>query len=46
MIKGLEDAVNSSKSIVFVNFHGLKVGDETLLRNTLRGNGVNYKISQ
>ncbi len=46
MIKGLEDAVNSSKSIVFVNFHGLKVGDETLLRNTLRGNGVNYKISR
>jgi large subunit ribosomal protein L10 len=46
MIKGLQDAVDSSKSIVFVNFHGLKVGDETLLRQDLRKNGVNYKVSR
>ncbi len=46
MIKGLQGAVDSSKSIVFVNFHGLKVGDETMLRRELRNNGVNYKISR
>lgn len=46
MVKGLEKAITSSKSIVFVNFHGLKVGDETLLRQDLRKNGVNYKISR
>jgi large subunit ribosomal protein L10 len=46
MIKGLESAVTNSKSVVFVNFHGLKVGDETLLRQDLRKNGVSYKISR
>lgn len=46
MIKGLETAVANSKSVVFVNFHGLKVGDETLLRQDLRKSGVSYKISR
>ncbi len=46
MIKGLQKAFDSSKSMVFVNFHGLKVGDETLLRQSLRNNGVNYKVSR
>jgi len=46
MIKGLESAVTNSKSVVFVNFHGLKVGDETLLRQDLRKSGVSYKISR
>lgn len=46
MIKGLVEAIDSSKSIVFVNFHGLKVGDETLLRQDLRKNQVNYKVSR
>lgn len=46
MIKGLQGAIDSSKSLVFVNFHGLKVGDETLLRQDLRKSGVNYKVSR
>lgn len=46
MIKSLQKAFDSSKSMVFVNFHGLKVGDETLLRQSLRDNGVNYKVSR
>jgi len=29
IIKSLEDTVTKSKSVVFVNFHGLKVGEET-----------------
>ena len=36
MITELEGAVANSKSLVFVNFHGLKVADETKLRQDLR----------
>ena len=46
MIKDLENAVKSSASLVFVNFHGLKVSDETKLRNELRGKGVSYRVSR
>lgn len=46
IIKDLQNAFDSSKSIVFVNFHGLKVGDETMLRQDLRKNGVGYKVSR
>jgi len=46
MIKGLESAINDSKSLVFVNFHGLKVSEETSLRRDLRAQGVGYKVSR
>ena len=46
MIKDLEGAINGSESVVFVNFHGLKVNDETKLRKSLRDQGVNYKVSR
>ena len=46
MIKDLEKAVTDSGSIVFVNFHGLKVADETMLRRDLRNQGVDYKVSR
>jgi len=46
MIKGLEKAVKDSGSVVFVNFHGLKVSDETILRRDLRNKGVDYKVSR
>lgn len=46
MIKDLEGAIKGSESLVFVNFHGLKVGDETKLRSALREQGVNYKVSR
>ena len=46
MIKELEGAITDSKSLVFVNFHGLKVSDETSLRRDLRAQGVNYKVSR
>lgn len=46
MIKELEKAVKESASVVFVNFHGLKVGEETVLRRDLRDQGVNYKVSR
>ena len=46
MIKDLEGAIKGSESLVFVNFHGLKVSDETKLRTSLRAEGVNYKVSR
>jgi len=46
MIKDLEGAIKNSESLVFVNFHGLKVSDETNLRRSLRGEGVGYKVGR
>ena len=46
MIKDLEGAIKGSESLVFVNFHGLKVNDETKLRSGLRAEGVNYRVSR
>jgi large subunit ribosomal protein L10 len=46
MIKDFEKAIKGSESVVFVNFHGLKVGDETLLRTGLRDQGVDYKVGR
>ena len=46
IIKKLEGAIQESESLVFVNFHGLKVSDETILRRGLRKEGVNYKVSR
>ncbi len=46
MIKEIDKAVSESSSLVFVNFHGLKVADETTLRNDLRKEGVSYRVSR
>src|SRR3972149_7138964 len=46
MIKELEGAIKGSEALVFVNFHGLKVADETVLRRELRNKEVGYKVSR
>lgn len=46
MIKGLEKAIKESGSLVFVNFHGMNVADETILRRELREKEVDYKVSR
>jgi len=46
IIKELESAIKESDSLVFLNFHGMKVNDETILRRNLRDQGVNYKVSR
>lgn len=46
MVKNLEKAIKESKSLVFLNFHGINVSDETILRRELREKEVNYKISR
>ena len=40
MIKDIEKAVKESESVVFVNFHGISAGDETVLRRDLRNQNV------
>lgn len=46
MIKEIEGALKKSKSLVFVNFHGMTVADETVLRRDLRAQGVGYRVSR
>lgn len=46
IIKDIEGVVKNSESLVFVNFHGLKVSDETTLRQDLRKEGVSYRVSR
>src|SRR3990167_11237293 len=46
IVKDLEQAVSGSESLVFVNFKGLNVADETKLRRDLREKGVTYKVSR
>lgn len=46
MVKNLSKAFKESPSVVFVNFHGLDVGNETTLRKELRDQGVSYKVSR
>jgi large subunit ribosomal protein L10 len=46
IIKEMEQAIKESASLVFLNFHGLKVNDEIMLRRSLRAEGVNYKVGR
>lgn len=46
IVKDLKKAVEDSSSVVFINFHGIKVADETALRKSLRDQGVNYKVAR
>ena len=46
MVKEFEKVIKASESVVFVNFHGLKVSDETVLRRELRNQNVGYKIGR
>ncbi len=46
IIKDLDNAVKGAESVVFVNFHGIHAGDETVLRRDLRNQGVSYKVSR
>lgn len=38
--------IAKAKSVVFVNFHGLTVGNATEMRKQLRQNGVEYKVAK
>jgi len=40
------DALKGAKSTVFVNFHGLSVGDTTILRKDLREQNIRYMVAK
>lgn len=42
----LEKGLKSAETLVFVNFHGLPVGDTTAFRKKLRETGVNYYVAK
>jgi len=46
IIKSLEETAVKAKSVLFLNFHGMNVADETALRKELRDKGVTYKVSR
>jgi len=46
IIKGLEKTASDSKSVLFLNFHGMNVTNETTLRRELRSKGVGYKVAR
>jgi len=46
IISKLKDVFDNAKTIVFVNFHGLNVGDTTTIRKELRKNNINYFVAK
>lgn len=46
IVKNLEETFSKSKSVVFVNFHGLNVADASSVRRALKEEGVSYKVAK
>jgi large subunit ribosomal protein L10 len=46
IVKNLSDKFSKSKSIVFLGFQGLTVGENIELRRKLRSEGVDYKVAR
>lgn len=46
IIKKVEDILKDTESLVFVNFHALKVGDATAIRRKLRAEGVSFFVAK
>ncbi len=46
IVEKAEKALKSAKTVVFVNFKGLKVADATALRKALREEGVGYMVAK
>jgi large subunit ribosomal protein L10 len=46
MMQGVETAVKSAKTVVFVNFKGLNVADTVAMRRDLRTNKVGYLVAK
>ncbi len=44
ILKKVSDILKKSKSVVFVNFHGLKVADINEIRQNLRAQGIGYYV--
>src|SRR3989344_8225534 len=46
IIKKVHEAIDSSKSAVFVNFHGLNVSKISKMRRALQASGVGYLVAK
>ncbi|HEY4478571.1 MAG TPA: 50S ribosomal protein L10, partial [Candidatus Paceibacterota bacterium] len=46
IIDKVGDIIKDSKTIVFVNFHGLKVDDTVLVRRKLRSDGIGFFVAK
>lgn len=46
ILSKLKKIVEDSKSVVFINFHGLPVSESSGVRKELRGKGVGYTIAK
>ncbi len=46
IIAKLDTILDGAKSLVFVNIHGLKVGDATLMRRKLKSDSVGFFIAK
>ncbi len=46
ILKKVEGIVKDAESLVFVNFHGLKVGDTVEVRRKLRKEGVGFFVAK
>ncbi len=46
IVDKLKSALKGAKSLVFVNFHGLKVSEASAMRRALKGDGVSYTVAK
>lgn len=46
ILKKLQKIVDDSKSLVFINFHGLPVSESSNIRKSLRSKGVGYTVAK
>ncbi len=46
IVKKVEDILKDAQSMVFVNFHALKVGDATSIRRKLKTEGVGFFVAK
>jgi large subunit ribosomal protein L10 len=46
IIEKLQTIMNGAQSLVFVNVHGLKVGDTTAMRRKLKSDGVGFFVAK
>ncbi|MCF7865700.1 MAG: 50S ribosomal protein L10 [Candidatus Pacebacteria bacterium] len=46
IVASVKDILNTSKSVVFVNFHKLPVSESTTIRKELRSKDVNFTVAK
>lgn len=46
VLEKVSDIAKSTKSVIFVNFHGLTVGDATAMRRELKKSGIGYTVAK